>query len=175
MSIDTGEAENLLNQGKSDLQKEEAAITDNVKAALQKEKTVIAATEGDVTNYLKVNKTVFVLVFFLFIVFIGVVMCCLNYGIGRQQQKIDKYDADIRKKDSLIAVRDAQVKLYDDSIKAKDADILASRDSVAVAYKKIDQLNQVYASQKQKHQKDSVAISHLSLNDKIRFVTGGKR
>ena len=143
-----------------------------IKDTVQSAEATIATAQIDFKKYFVVHRVAFILSILGFALVIGLILHFIYVGVDVQNEKIKKYDAQIKQRDSIIAVQDAQVKQIDLEIKSKDAILAVSRDSVASAYKIIAQLNKQHDIQVSNYKKDSTTIAHLSLDNKIRFVTG---
>ena len=124
-------------------------------------------------NFLTINRHVFYLV----LVLVGITTCIVLFfvyrGIAEKDREIQAFTLKMSQRDAEVKSRDLVIDSLDKASKSKDLSLADARDSVSRAYKTINILNSSQTLQNEKHRKDSIIISHLTLADKIRVITGG--
>lgn len=126
-------------------------------------------------NFFVIHRKLFYLILFLVAVAAGICIWRVYKSIDFQNTKIDGYTVKMAQRDAEVKKRDAQIIQLTAANKVNDEAIAKARDSISKAYTIIQVLTNLQKQQNEKHKKDSIAISHLSLPDKIKFITGGNR
>ena len=143
-------------------------IIDSAKAKIQEEVAIVK-------NSLSINKNVFYLALALVGIAIGVILFFVYKGIAEKDRQIQAFTLKMSQRDAQVKSRDLVIDSLDKANKSKDAFLVEARDSIDSAYKILNTLNSSQNTQNEKHRKDSIAISRLSLADKLRIITGGSR
>lgn len=143
--------------------------------ALENVPNLINAEIDAAQKKIKSNKIISTAIIVGLVIMICVTGFLLSKEKGLLTARETRDDAIMKNMQDSVKIRDAHILSIEKNMKAQDAVIAETRDSIAKAYAIIKQLKKNQIIEIKAHEKDSIAISNLSLLDKIRFITGGQR